>query len=146
MWIKLLRSYFPSGTNGEIWVDDQLLCYSIELPWRDNNRNISCIPEGEYSLSKRYSKKFGWHVMVHDVPERSNILFHAANDALKELQGCIAPVSEITGPGKGILSKRAFELLRGKVYSALENGQNVWLDVKRKRDDEYCEESESSDA
>lgn len=132
MWIELLRLYHSGGTNGEVWIGNEFVCYSIELPWRNNSRSISCIPEGEYVLSKRFSKKFGWHIRVEDVPERSGILFHAANDALKELEGCIAPVTEITAPGKGLLSKPAFELFRTKVYSALNTGQSVWLEILSK--------------
>lgn len=132
--IGLLRTYQPEGTNGEIWLNGELVCYSIELPWLDNIRNISCIPEGTYSLSKRYSKQFGWHVLVTDVPQRSSILFHPANDARKELRGCIAPVSQLTGIGKGINSRIAFENLRERVYALLDTGERVYLRIENKEE------------
>lgn len=122
--IGLLRTYHPQGTNGEIWLNGELVCYSIELPWLDNIRNTSCIPEGTYSLSKRYSQRFGWHILVEDVPQRSGILFHPANDARKELRGCIAPVSQLTGIGRGTNSTVAFENLRGRVYALLDIGES----------------------
>lgn len=130
--VKLLRAYSDQGTNGEIWIGDVLVCYAIELPWRENVRNISCIPEGTYPLAKRYSKRFGWHILVRDVPMRSAILFHPANNAEKELRGCIAPVSELTGDGKGIRSRVAFEKLRGAVYAALDQGKEVILIIEGK--------------
>jgi|SRR5690606_30323445 len=130
--VNLLRTYDSRGTNGEIWIGDGLVCYTIELPWRENVRNISCIPEGTYPLAKRYSKRFGWHILVRDVPMRSAILFHPANNAEKELRGCIAPVSELTGDGKGIRSRVAFEKLKEAVYSALDQEQEVVLIIERK--------------
>lgn len=132
--IGLLRTYHPQGTNGEIWLNGELVCYSIELPWLDNIRNISCIPEGTYSLSKRYSKRFSWHILVEDVPQRSGILFHPANDARKELRGCIAPVSQQTGIGKGSNSKVAFEKLRMHVYALLDIGERVYLQLENKEE------------
>lgn len=130
--IELLRTYHPRGTNGEIWLSDELVCYSIELPWLDNLRNISCIPEGTYSLSKRYSKRFGWHILIKNVPARSGILFHPANDARKELRGCIAPVSELTGISKGANSRVAFEKLRVRVYALLDQEQQLYLQIGNK--------------
>jgi len=132
--IELLRTYHPQGTNGEIWMDGEQLCYSIELPWLDNLRNISCIPEGTYSLSKRHSKRFGWHILIKNVPARSGILFHPANDAKRELRGCIAPVSQLTGIGKGGNSRVAFEKLRQHVYTLLDQGQQVYLQIENKEE------------
>ncbi|RQP16376.1 MAG: hypothetical protein EAS52_12010, partial [Parapedobacter sp.] len=97
-------------------------------------RNISCIPEGTYPLSKRYSKRFGWHVLVEDVPQRSGILFHPANDAQNELRGCIAPVSQLTGIGRGTNSRVAFEKLRRRIYALLDQGQQVLLQIENKEE------------
>ena len=132
--VGLLRTYHPHGTNGEIWLNGELVCYSIELSWIDNSRNISCIPEGTYPLSKRYSRRFGWHILIADVPQRSGILFHPANDARKELRGCIAPVSELTGIGKGANSRVAFEKMKARVYTLLDQGQQVYLQIENKEE------------
>jgi hypothetical protein len=40
---------------------------------------------------------------------------HAANDALKEIKGCIAPVSFLTGEGKGMKSREALAKVVGVV-------------------------------
>lgn len=130
--MDLLRAYAGGGTHGEVRMNGELVCYSIELPWRDNARNISCIPEGSYRLSKRYSKRFGWHILVRDVPGRSNILIHPANDALRELQGCIAPVTRLTGPGKGSESRKAFEKLKQRTYDLIDQSEEVYLRILKK--------------
>jgi len=59
------------------------------LPWKDNQRRISCIPEGEYEVVKRWSKKYGDHFHILGVDGRDYILTHAAN-FVRQLLGCIA--------------------------------------------------------
>ncbi len=127
--LVLEREYLPGGANGTLLLHGQPLCHTIELPWRDNRRNISCIPEGRYRLAFTKSNRHGLRLKVLAVPGRSGILIHAANDAATELQGCIAPVTKLTGPGKGIYSRIALERLEGVVTPVLEAGETVWLEV-----------------
>ncbi|OOG69973.1 DUF5675 family protein [Flavobacterium sp. A45] len=130
MVLVLTRTYFPEGTNGTLVYKDKIICKTIELPWKDNLCKVSCIPEGEYFLEKRYSSRFGWHLEIIDVPNRSLILFHPANNALKELLGCIAPVSQLSGSGLGLQSKKAFTKLKNLVYCQLDEKESVLLLVQ----------------
>jgi hypothetical protein len=130
MVLLLSRTYFPDGTNGKLDCEGRFVCYTIELPWLDNAKRVSCIPEGEYFLRKRYSKKFRWHIEVADVENRSFILFHPANNAQKELNGCIAPVTKLSGAGLGLESRQAFIKLKSLVYKSLEREEKVLLIVK----------------
>ena len=130
MVIHLTRTYFPDGTNGKLECEGNFICYTIELPWKNNEKRVSCIPEGKYFIRKRYSQKFKWHIEVIDVENRSFILFHPANNALKELNGCIAPVTKLSGPGLGLMSRKAFEKLKTLVYKALDNKESVELIVE----------------
>lgn len=132
MRLLLERRYFPSGTNGTLSFDGKEICKTIELPWKDNTRRISCIPEGMYRIRKRFSPKFKWHLEVMNVKNRDQILFHPANDALKELNGCIAPVSQLTGEGKGIRSRVAFERLKEIIFPYVEKGFTIELTIKKK--------------
>ena len=132
MVLFLTRNYFPNGTNGQLKCEGKLICNTIELPWKNNETKVSCIPEGEYFLSKRYSPKFQWHLEVLDVQNRSLILFHPANNALQELHGCIAPVTKISGPGLGLLSRKAFTRLKTLVFKALDQNESVLLIVESK--------------
>jgi len=129
MELTLKRMYFPRGTNGYLLSGEELVCFTIELPWRDNRCRVSCIPEGRYILKKRYTSKRGWHLLVDGVPQRSWILIHPANDAMKELEGCIAPVSLLSGIGTGTFSRKAEEKLRGLVFEAMERGEEVRMAV-----------------
>jgi Family of unknown function (DUF5675) len=133
MVLILSRTYFPDGTNGKLESEGKLICLTIELPWKENEKRVSCIPEGKYFISKRYSKKFQFHLEVLDVKNRSLILFHPANNAQKELNGCIAPVTKLSGPGLGLDSRKAFVKLKNLVYKALDQKQEVELIVQSQK-------------
>jgi hypothetical protein len=132
MKLELIRTYFPEGTNGTLLLDGVILSATIELPWKNNQSRISCIPEGEYQLIKRYSPLFQWHLLLKDVPGRQLILIHPANDALIELKGCIAPVSFLTGIGKGSFSRLALNKITSILFPVLENRTIVFLTIKTK--------------
>lgn len=130
MELVLERSYHKEGTHGSLFLNDRFLCFTIELPWRENRRMESCIPEGIYALEARSSKKFGNHLLVKDVPQRNLILVHPANYAQKELQGCIAPVSELTGIGQGSKSRMALQKVLSLCHQAFERKEEVLLIIK----------------
>ena len=107
MVIELQRLYRDGWTEGMILIKGVLLCRSIELRWANNERNVSCVPEGVYPVAIIQHPKFGECLLVNNVKGRSGILVHVANDAQKELRGCIAPVFSSGGNGKGQYSKLA---------------------------------------
>lgn len=130
MKLELTRTYFPNGTNGILRNAKSTICFTIELPWLNNEAGKSCIPEGKYFLIKRYSHKYKWHLLLKDVLNRNLILIHPANDAKKELRGCIAPVSSLNGAGIGWESRKAFKKLKDLVYQAIDKGEDVTLLIK----------------
>lgn len=127
--LELHRLYLDKATHGYLWYKGECICYTLELPWVGNQKQLSCIPEGRYTLKKRYSERFKEHLEVMDVVNRSLILFHPANNAQRELKGCIAPVSDFLAPGWGSRSRIAFEKLKQVVLPLLEQG-TVLLIVK----------------
>lgn len=137
MELLLLRTYHPTGVNGVLYVDGIECCKTIELPWRQNARRISCIPEGTYVLRKRYSARFKWHFEVVGVPGRSAILLHPANDAGRELKGCIAPVLRHTGAGRGSSSRIALQRLKDLLYPALDQEKIIRLTIKKESNEKH---------
>jgi len=133
MELKLNREYFPKGTNGELLLNGDKVCSTIELPWKNNEHQVSCIPEGRYELKKRYTPRFGKHLILLNVPNRSYILLHAANDALKEIKGCIASVTTLTGEGKGTQARLALAKLVSIVYPFFDKGEKVFLTIQLKK-------------
>jgi hypothetical protein len=85
------------GSLSFIKSDGQLfVCKTLELPWRDNQSNVSCIPKGiypcRYTRSNRMSRQKGTDVFtyeVFDVVNRGGIRIHSANFFF-QLLGCIA--------------------------------------------------------
>ncbi len=68
------------------------MCDTLENPYINNERSISCIPEGEYKVRLRTARESATreylHLLVKDVPNRDWILFHRGNSA-KDTSGCI---------------------------------------------------------
>jgi hypothetical protein len=91
-------------------------CHTLELPWLDNAKNISCIPHGTYRCTKHHSPTFGACIKVHDVTNRTDILVHSGNFH-SDTKGCILVGKALTDlNGDGLLdvtSSRValFELL-----------------------------------
>ena len=91
--LLLIRDTFSKkSTIGELFLNGERMCDTLENPWIDNQRNISCIPEGVYPVRLRYPRESGTrdylHLLVQDVPNRDWILFHRGNTA-KDTSGCI---------------------------------------------------------
>ena len=95
------------GTFGELNVHEgDYICKTGELPWRDNQRGESCIPDGTYQvifMERSGSGKFKNCYHVQDVPGRSAILIHAGNFCgdtklgyKSDVDGCI-----LVGKGRG---------------------------------------------
>jgi hypothetical protein len=131
MKLELRRTYYTDGTNGTLLADNRVLCSTIERAWSDNQRLVSCIPEGKYTLVKRYTEHLGQHLQVMDVPGRDMILIHPANDALMELKGCIAPVMKLQAPGKGSYSREALNIVLQHVQVSLKEKQVIYLVITK---------------
>ena len=91
--LLLVRDTFSENSViGELFLDGERMCDTLENPWLDNQRNISCIPEGKYKVRLRLPRESATrdylHLLVEDVENRSYILFHRGNTA-KDTRGCI---------------------------------------------------------
>ncbi|MDR0228938.1 MAG: DUF5675 family protein [Flavobacteriaceae bacterium] len=129
MEIILHRMYLPTATHGLLTLNGLPICFTIELPYVGNQKQISCIPEGVYPLKNRYSARFKKHIEILNVPNRSYILFHPANNAPRELRGCIAPVTELLSVGWGSQSRLAMNKLLTVIQPFLDQ-QNAVLRVQ----------------
>lgn len=106
-------------TYGVLMVGDIML-FTLELPWLNNQQNISCIPPGDYIvnyLHRSGSGKFNRVYHVTDVPGRSGILFHAGN-VPSQIQGCILPgmkTGNLAGQPAVLSSSVALEKMRSVI-------------------------------
>jgi len=88
--IKIKRIYqCRAGTFGTIHCNGKPFALTAELPWRDNERNLSCIPSEVYDCKRIDSPKFGNTFKIMNVENRTNILFHKGNVPEDDSDGCI---------------------------------------------------------
>jgi len=91
--LLIIRDTFTDkSTIGELFLNGEFMCDTLENPWVNNERNISCIPAGQYNVRIRVARESATreyvHLLVKDVPNRKYILFHRGNTA-KDTRGCI---------------------------------------------------------
>lgn len=70
-------------------------CYTLELPYINNEKNISSIPANDYVCKLIVSRKFGIVFQVLNVVNRGNILIHKGNYTT-DTHGCILLGSSYT--------------------------------------------------
>ena len=131
--LLLIRDTFTKeSTIGRLFINGESFCDTLENPWLDNQRNISCIPEGQYKVRLRLARESATrnylHLLVQDVPNRSYILFHRGNTA-KDTSGCI-----LVGNGRkqNIVenSRLAMDLVIKEIVNL--GGENINLIIKNK--------------
>lgn len=92
----------PLGTYGEFVVPGRFFsCAVVELPWKQNRVNESCIPCGTYTLQREFFDGFKtphWGYRLLRVPGRTGILIHRGNHAgdvslghKSDVEGCLLP-------------------------------------------------------
>lgn len=82
---------------------------TLELPWKDNAPDVSCIPAGTYTAERYFSPHHGYDVFrLTDVPNRSDVEMHIGNLA-KDSLGCILLGSNfgLVGDQHGITGSQA---------------------------------------
>lgn len=68
----------------------QSQCFTLELPWKDNKHDTSCIPIGSYACQWTFSphlNKYTYEIL--NVPNRQGIRIHGGN-FVTDLLGCLA--------------------------------------------------------
>lgn len=84
--LTLARSYLPTKTVG-ILFDKNIDLATLERAWANNEKNVSCIPEGVYLVKRDKTGRHQWY-SVQDVEGRTFIELHGAHK-FNELLGCI---------------------------------------------------------
>jgi hypothetical protein len=84
------------------------ICVTLEESWLNNQRNISCVPEGTYQVRKYSGTRYKEVWKLENVPNRSAILIHSGNTEY-DTEGCILVGSKfgVLGDKRAILNSRA---------------------------------------
>ena len=91
--LLLIRDTFSKkSTIGELFLNGERICDTLENSWQDNQRNISCIPEGVYPVRLRLPRESAsrdyLHLLIQDVPNRDLVLVHIGNKS-SDSRGCV---------------------------------------------------------
>ena len=131
--LLLIRDTFTKeSTIGRLYINGESFCDTLENPYINNERNISCIPKGQYKVRLRLARESATrdylHLLVQDVPNRSYILFHRGNTA-KDTSGCI-----LVGNGREQNAVNNSRLAMDLVIKEILNlgGENINLIIKNK--------------
>lgn len=134
-------NYGPDGTFGTLLFPTGEKFWTVERPWLNNRVRESCIPEGIYTLEKRYSPvvkrstsgEFEEGYEVTDVTGRTYIMIHPAN-WVGDVIGCIGVglaygiMNDRSGkPANSVMSSR--EAFR-RVMALLDAGDNWTVDIR----------------
>lgn len=86
-------------------------CKTLERPWKNNQKNVSCIPVGTYTVKWTFSLRLlRYTYEIQNVPGRTGIRIHSGN-YFSDTDGCI-----ILGTAYGDLNHDAWaDILNSKV-------------------------------
>jgi hypothetical protein len=106
--IELKRFWYGECCTGGLLLakDFPQPLFTLELPWKDNKRNVSCIPEGNFRAFRRKTVKNGKYsseTYEVAVPDRTSVLFHVGN-TVEDSRGCILLGFVFDGCRRTILS------------------------------------------
>lgn len=87
--IEVIRDNITTtATLGEMGINGQSLCYTLEPAPGGGPDKKGPIPEGSYTGHLRYDKKDQWRIQLDDVPKFQGIQIHIGNIP-KDTAGCI---------------------------------------------------------
>lgn len=134
MLLELLRrSYTDNATEGDLYIDGEFFCYTLEDTVREGPKvyGKTAIPEGRYRVTVTYSPKFKRRLpLLHDVPNYTGIRMHRGNSA-KDTLGCPLVGDDPTTLRDNWVgeSRPAEERLTALLEATLDSGEEVWIEV-----------------
>ena len=121
--------------EGSIW-------FSLELPDRGNQTDVSCIPPGLYTASLVFSQHFSRNIYrLNNVPGRVGVEIHPANWAgdtskgwYSDLEGCItlgSHTADLIPPGKTVPQPAVTSsTVCVDQFMALANGEDIEVEIR----------------
>lgn len=100
--IRFVKS-FEWVTKGVWLFDNKPVCCTLEPPWLDNKKRVSCIPAGVYQCERCKVTRYrisgrqilnAWEVL--GVPDRTGILIHTGNWK-SDTEGCVIVGTKFSG-------------------------------------------------
>lgn len=112
--------------------DTKDMFHTLELAWKDNKRNVSCIPVGNYDVKWTYSPKYKRKMyLVSNVPNRKGIRIHSGN-YYSDILGCILLGSDHTDINKDGLKDVVNSRNSIKKFENIMGGKDFVLKIQNK--------------
>ena len=111
----------PASVEGELWINSDFECYTLEPPYKTDGSKPRAIPAGTYDLDVRLSAHFG-RLMPHveNVPDFTEIMIQNGNYP-QDTEGCTI-VGSIRGNNFVGHSDAEFDKLFLKIQDAIAFG------------------------
>ena len=131
--LLIIRDTFSEkSTLGKLFINGESFCDTLELPYINNERSISCIPAGRYKVRLRTERESATrdylHLLVQDVPDRKWILFHRGNTTA-DSRGCVL-VGQSREQDRVNNSRLAMDLVVKEILNL--GGENINLIIKNR--------------
>ena len=131
--LLIIRDTFTEeSTLGKLFLNGEFFCETLENPWKNNVRNISCIPDGVYDVRLRLPRESAsrdyLHLLVKEVPNRDYVLFQRGNTSA-DTSGCIL-VGQTREQDRVNNSRLAMDLVIKEILNL--GGENINLIIKNK--------------
>lgn len=118
--IRIERNYRGEDcTSGYLSVNGTVKMYAIELPWKNNQPDISSVPVGKYKGILRYDHQDAWRIELVGVPNRKNVQIHVGN-YVADSQGCVLVGADVDVDKLCVVknSKKAYSQLKSLFYGS----------------------------
>jgi len=120
--LKLKRAYLDNCTLGKLFYNGELICHTVEKPWKSNEPFKSCIPAGECAIECHHTEKHpDSFILLNENlgvgrnkgdSIRYGCLIHVANFP-DDVVGCIGPGLSLHPSTWGVSqSRKAMDVLR----------------------------------
>jgi hypothetical protein len=131
---------YAYATIGTLYVDGVKYCHTLEDQVREQFgvhvsewkvKGSTAIPAGTYKVTLEDSQHFGPNTLtINDVPGFTGVRIHAGNSS-DDTEGCLLLGMQVgSSTITGGTSRPALELIKSSVAKAIDDGEEVTLDVK----------------
>ncbi len=147
--LQLVRtSENKNSFTGELFVNGHFIGHTLELPWKNNQKDVSSIPPDTYKAFVRYDKKDKWRIQLIGVPGRPGVAIHIGNTP-DEITGCILIGHQVfNSKNKLEKSTQAYRGLRTAFYGSASPNKTpnfaITLEIKNYNEPTILENSEGS--
>lgn len=129
MKLLLTRKYFLDKTIGKLSINGKTIMYIMEKAHQVFRSFNHCIPEGIYRVVPCFTEDRGWYLSLSKDKTKESFEFKPLNGNEIPEGPCLVPVTFFKEKRIPMYSNLANNKLRDRVFLALDEGQEVELEI-----------------